>query len=76
MFIILITHLYLKTTWKVLEEFVDKGVIKSLGVCNFSIEKTKRLQKHTRVPISAIQMEAHPLWRNEKNIKWHRENNI
>lgn len=45
---------------------MDLGLVKAIGVSNFSLKKLRALQPHARKPISALQVEAHPYWRNEQ----------
>ena len=45
--------------WQVLEQLVDSGKIRSLGVCNFSIKKINDLITISRHPVSCNQIEYH-----------------
>ncbi|EXJ22929.1 oxidoreductase of aldo/keto reductase family, subgroup 1 [Alkalibacterium sp. AK22] len=56
----------LKLTWEVLEEYVGKGKIKSIGVSNFSIEDLKKLDQYATIKPAVNQIESNPTkWNNE-----------
>jgi diketogulonate reductase-like aldo/keto reductase len=46
--------------WRVLESFVDQGVIKSIGVSNFSIDQLTYLMKHARIQPVLHQFQSYP----------------
>lgn len=48
-------------TWQALESCVDKGLIKHIGVCNFSAPKLQSLVKLSRIKPEMNQVELHPL---------------
>ena len=59
-------HLYnpeipLEETMRALNFLVDEGLIKNIGVCNFTIEQLKEAQKYSRAPIVNNQMKM-SLW--------------
>ncbi|XP_072025160.1 aldo-keto reductase 1B-like [Amphiura filiformis] len=47
-------------TWKAMEPLVEKGLCKAIGVSNFPIEFMKRILNINKVPVSNLQVEAHP----------------
>lgn len=47
-------------TWKALEELVDEGVVRSIGVSNFSTQLLYDVISYARHPISSLQVEHHP----------------
>lgn len=52
--------------WQTLEEFVDKGVIKAIGVSNFMEHELNYLLEHGRIRPAVNQVESHPgLWNHE-----------
>lgn len=55
---------YNKQTWQIMEEYVDKGKIKSIGVSNFSPEQLKELIGYARIKPVLNQIEIHP-YRNQ-----------
>ena len=49
-------------TWRAMEDAVDKGVVKAIGVCNMTVEHLKCLKKTARLwPPAVNQVEFHPL---------------
>ncbi|MCD5003487.1 aldo/keto reductase [Enterococcus saccharolyticus] len=46
--------------WKVLEEYVDKGVLKAIGVSNFEEKELTYLTDHARIQPAVNQIESHP----------------
>lgn len=53
-------------TWQAMEKLVDEGLVKSIGISNFSVPKTKELQSYARIKPVVNQVEIHPFWRNDK----------
>ncbi|MDL4840191.1 aldo/keto reductase [Aquibacillus rhizosphaerae] len=62
--------------WQALIDAKKQGLIRSIGVCNFLPEHLERLNKETGVKPSINQIELHPFFNQEQQIKWHMENNI
>lgn len=56
----------LQETWAELEKLVDQGLVKTLGISNFSVVKTKEVQGFARIQPAVNQVEIHPYWRNDK----------
>ena len=47
-------------TWQALEEVVDMGIAKSIGVSNVQAQLLYDLQSYARHPVSSLQIEHHP----------------
>lgn len=47
-------------TWQGLEELVDSGLVKHIGVSNFSVSLLHELMTRARIPPAVNQCEAHP----------------
>ena len=62
--------------WQVLIEAKKRGYVRSIGVSNFLPEHIERLEKETGVKPSMNQIELHPFFNQERQRKWHEENNI
>ena len=43
-----------------MESLVDKGMVRAIGLSNFSITKTERILKMAKIPPALIQSECHP----------------
>jgi len=57
-----------------MEKLVDEGLVKSIGISNFSVKKVKDLLTYARIKPAVHQIEAHPMWTNQYNIDFcHKE---
>jgi alcohol dehydrogenase (NADP+) len=50
----------LTETWRRLEALHDRGLARTLGVCNVSRDQLERLLASARVPPAVVQVEVHP----------------
>ncbi|MCL7748447.1 aldo/keto reductase [Halalkalibacter alkaliphilus] len=62
--------------WQALIDAKKKGLIRSIGVCNFLPEHLERLERETGVMPSINQIELHPLFNQEQQRICHKENNV
>ncbi|MEH7747465.1 aldo/keto reductase [Neobacillus drentensis] len=62
--------------WQALIDAKEKGLIRSIGVCNFLPEHMERLEKETGVKPSVNQIELHPYFNQANQRNWHEENEI
>ena len=53
-----------------MEKLVDQGLVKHIGVSNFSVKKMKDLLTYARIKPAVNQIEVHPYFRNDYNIDW------
>eukprot|EP00198_Chlamydomonas_reinhardtii_P005432 XP_001694768.1 low CO2-induced aldose reductase [Chlamydomonas reinhardtii] len=60
----------LADTWAAMEQRVDKGLVRTIGVSNFSAKKLEALMARARIQPAVNQVEAHPYWRNEELRSW------
>ncbi|GAB3686604.1 aldo/keto reductase [Salinarchaeum chitinilyticum] len=65
-----------ETALPVIEEFVDDGRIRHLGVSNYSIEFLQHAQAVVDVPIYANQVECHPFLQQGALLDYQRANDI
>ncbi len=63
-------------TWKALEELVDEGVVRSIGVSNFSTQLLYDVLSYCRHPISSLQIEHHPYLTQDTLVKMAQEEGI
>lgn len=47
-------------TWRAFEELYEEGVLKAIGVSNFSVEHLENLMEHTRIKPMVNQLLVHP----------------
>jgi D-xylose reductase len=59
-------------TWKAMEELVDKGLTKTIGVCNFSTQLLRQLLSTCRIRPSTLQIELHPHNTQERLVRFAR----
>jgi len=63
-------------TWQALEELVDEGIVRSIGVSNFSTQLLYDMFTYNRHPISSLQIEHHPYLTQNTLITMAQENGI
>jgi len=63
-------------TWKGMEECVDLGLTKSIGVSNFNSKQLQRVLNMCRIPPANNQVECYPYLNNDKLIKFCQERNV
>ena len=66
----------IRETWEALEEIVDCGVARSIGISNASAQLLYDMQTYARHPISALQIEHHPYLVQPELIRLAQENDI
>ena len=49
-----------------MEELLEKGLVKAIGISNFSITKTERLLQTAKVVPAVNQIECNPYWQQQK----------
>lgn len=50
----------IQETWKAMEEVVDSGIARSIGISNAQAQLIYDIQTYARHPISSLQIEHHP----------------
>lgn len=59
----------LADTWKAMEEQVDAGLVKQIGVCNYNTGLLHDLMSYARIKPSMLQIESHPYLTQEPLIR-------
>ena len=62
--------------WRVLESYADQGVLRSIGVSNFSEEQLEYFREHARIQPAVNQIESHPGHWNHELVNYCIEHNI
>ncbi len=62
--------------WQALIEAKKRGLIRSIGVCNFLPEHLERLKKETGIIPSINQIELHPYFNQAEQRVWNEEHGI
>ncbi|MFL2840591.1 MAG: aldo/keto reductase, partial [Pseudohongiellaceae bacterium] len=57
-------------TWQAMEKCVDEGLIKHIGVSNFSAKKLQSLVKLSRIKPEMNQVELHPLFQQSELLNY------
>jgi diketogulonate reductase-like aldo/keto reductase len=60
-------------TWKAMEDLVDQGLCKTIGVCNFSTQLLRQLLSTCRIRPTTLQVELHPHNSQEKLVRFARD---
>ena len=63
----------LAETWGAMEELVDAGLVKRIGVCNVCTAQLRDLQAGARIQPAVLQVEMHPLLAQEKLLRFCQE---
>ncbi|XP_010250480.1 PREDICTED: alcohol dehydrogenase [NADP(+)]-like [Nelumbo nucifera] len=60
----------LKPVWKALEGLVEIGLVRAIGISNFSVQQIKELLQFSKVVPAVNQVELHPFWRQEELVRF------
>ncbi|MGB0595753.1 MAG: aldo/keto reductase [Rubripirellula sp.] len=63
-------------TWQAMEELVDAGLVREIGVCNFVVSLLRDLLNQARVAPAMLQVEMHPYLTQEKLTRFCQESGI
>jgi len=66
----------IRETWEAMESLVRDGLVRSIGVSNFSSRKLQDIMSYASIKPSVCQVEVHPYHRNDALISWCREHDI
>lgn len=62
-----------KETWQVMEKYVRRGLVKSIGVSNFNRHHLDDMLQYAEIRPAVNQIEVHPLMTQEENIAYNLE---
>jgi D-xylose reductase len=60
-------------TWRAMEDLVRAGLVRNIGVCNFSVALLRDLMSHAAILPAMLQVELHPHLTQEKLVRFCRE---
>lgn len=60
----------IQQTWQAMEELVDDGLVKNIGICNFTTGLMSDLLSYARIRPSVLQVELHPYLAQEKLLRY------
>jgi len=64
------------STWRAMEACVEKGLVRHIGVCNFSIKKLDALKQEAKIAPVMNQIELHPYLQQNTMLEYCRQNGI
>ena len=73
---IALDDLPISLTWKALEDCVAQGLVRNIGVCNFSVSKLDALCRQASIHPAMNQIELHPYLQQGAMLEFCRENGI
>ncbi len=59
-----------RETWEAMEELVDLGLVKNIGICNFNLQLLRDLLSYAKIRPAVLQVELHPRLTQEKLIRF------
>ncbi|XP_066257517.1 dihydrodiol dehydrogenase 3-like [Euwallacea similis] len=62
--------------WKAMEEQVDKGLTKSIGLSNFNITQIQKILDNARIRPTSLQIELHEYHQQKALVEFCKKNNI
>jgi D-xylose reductase len=57
-------------TWRAMEELVDKGLVRNIGVSNFGVSLIRDLLTQSRIRPAVLQIESHPYLTQPKLLRY------
>jgi D-xylose reductase len=66
----------LAETWGAMEELVDAGLVRHIGVCNYGTALLSDLLSYARIRPAVLQIELHPFLTQEKLVRFARESGL
>lgn len=66
----------IRETWEALEEVVQAGLVKRIGVCNFGCSLLRDLLSYAKIRPAVLQVEAHPYLSQEKLVRFCQQEKI
>ena len=66
----------IEDTWKAMEDLVDSGLTKSIGISNFTVEQINKILAVARIRPAVLQIEAHPYLQQLELLNFCKANEI
>jgi D-xylose reductase len=57
-------------TWKELENLVDQGLVRNIGISNFNVQTILDLLTYARIRPSVLEIEYHPYLQQKRLVNW------
>jgi D-xylose reductase len=66
----------LQETWQAMEALVEQGLVRNIGICNYSSGLLRDLLNYATIRPAVLQVESHPLLTQEKLLRFCRQESI
>lgn len=66
----------IRETWEAMQELVNEGFVKNIGVCNFNVSLIRDLLSYAQIPPAVLQVELHPHLTQQKLLRYCQQENI
>ncbi|MCA9064355.1 MAG: aldo/keto reductase [Planctomycetaceae bacterium] len=66
----------IRETWEAMEQLVDAGLVKHIGICNFGTSLIRDLLSTARIRPAVLQVESHPYLTQEKLLRYCQQEQI
>lgn len=66
----------IRETWQAMEELVDAGLVRHIGVCNFGTSQLRDLLASSRIQPEVLQIESHPYLTQDRLLRFCRQEGI
>ncbi|GAA5974343.1 hypothetical protein JCM11641_006749 [Rhodosporidiobolus odoratus] len=63
-------------TWRAMEELVESGKVKHIGISNFTVGRTRKLLEQARIKPAVNQVELNLHCAQADLVKWHQDNGV
>jgi len=63
-------------TWEAMEEFVNEGIIRAIGLSNFSLKQLQRVLDNCKIKPAVLQIETNAFWVDHTLIAYAQKNDI
>jgi D-xylose reductase len=63
-------------TWRAMEQLVDDGLVRHIGICNFGTSLIRDLLSYARIAPSVLQVESHPFLVQERLLRYCQQEKI
>ncbi|HQX52620.1 MAG TPA: aldo/keto reductase [Planctomycetaceae bacterium] len=70
------TRVPISETWGAMEQLVDDGLVKHIGVCNFGTSLLRDLLSYARIRPAVLQVESHPYLVQQKLLRYCQQEGI
>ncbi|CAI9764346.1 unnamed protein product [Fraxinus pennsylvanica] len=64
------TNISLETTWRGMEDLVSRGLVRSIGISNYSLLLTRDCLAYSKIKPAVNQIETHPYFQRESLVKF------